>query len=127
MVKQMHSDVLMALQPMAHGHETTISVKGFNGVCLESTFTEKKTAEYLDNLLAKARERESYIRYLEGKSTLADLPRLPARIRVHSRNLLRTKSLANETLRTIAHPVPNKAESDSTSTDEDEPSLITID
>ena len=39
MLHSFHKDVLMSLQPLAHGHESSISVKGFNGVCLESTYS----------------------------------------------------------------------------------------
>ena len=62
------------LQPMAHGHETTISVKGLNGVVLESTFTEEKTADFLDRLNLdqirdNAMRRESYRMVLERRTS----------------------------------------------------------
>ena len=53
---------------MAHGHETSIIVKGHNGVQLESTYSEKKTADFLENLRLKALEKEYYLKYLEGQS-----------------------------------------------------------
>ena len=61
-------------QPMAHGHETTISVKGLNGVVLESTFTEEKTADFLDRLNLdqirdNAMRRESYRMVLERRTS----------------------------------------------------------
>ena len=55
-------------QPLAHGHESSICVKGFNGVVLESTYSEEKTADFLDSLKTKAIEREHYRAYLEGKT-----------------------------------------------------------
>ena len=53
---------------MAHGHESSICVKGFNGVVLESTYSEEKTADFLDSIRTKATEREHYRAYLEGRS-----------------------------------------------------------
>ena len=53
---------------MAHGHESTICVKGFNGIQLESTFSEEKTADFLENIRLKASKRDSYRKYLEGKT-----------------------------------------------------------
>ena len=58
-------------QPLAHGHESSISVKGFNGVVLESTYSEEKTADFLDSLRTKATEREHYRAYLEGMTKWA--------------------------------------------------------
>ena len=55
-------------QPLAHGHESSICVKGFNGVVLESTYSEEKTADFLDSLKTKAMEREHYRAYLEGRT-----------------------------------------------------------
>ena len=43
-------------------------MKGFNGVVLESTYSEEKTADFLDSLKTKAIEREHYRAYLEGKT-----------------------------------------------------------
>ena len=72
MISDMITFVL--LQPMAHGHETTISVKGLNGVVLESTFTEEKTADFLDRLSLdrirdNAMRRESYRMVLERRTS----------------------------------------------------------
>ena len=66
--------IFILLQPMAHGHETTISVKGLNGVVLESTFTEEKTADFLDRLNLdqirdNAMRRESYRMVLERRTS----------------------------------------------------------
>ena len=46
----------------------TLIVKGYNGVCLESTYTEKKTADFLEKLRFKAEEIEHYRQYLEDQS-----------------------------------------------------------
>lgn len=43
-------------------------MKGFNGVVLESTYSEEKTADFLDSIRTKATEREHYRTYLEGRS-----------------------------------------------------------
>ena len=43
-------------------------MKGFNGVVLESTYSEEKTADFLHNIRAKATEREHYRAYLEGRT-----------------------------------------------------------
>ena len=76
MISDMISDMItfVLLQPMAHGHETTISVKGLNGVVLESTFTEEKTADFLDRLSLdrirdNAMRRESYRMVLERRTS----------------------------------------------------------
>ena len=66
--------IFILFQPMAHGHETTISVKGLNGVVLESTFTEEKTADFLDRLNLdqirdNAMRRESYRMVLERRTS----------------------------------------------------------
>ena len=53
---------------MAHGHESTICMKGFNGIQLESTFSEEKTANFLESIRQKASKRDSYRKYLEGKT-----------------------------------------------------------
>ena len=68
MLHYFHQDVLMSLQPLAHGHESTISVKGFNGVCLESTYSEEETAHFLGKIIQDSLQRENYLRFLENRN-----------------------------------------------------------
>ena len=69
MLHYFHQDVLMSLQPLAHGHESTISVKGFNGVCLESTYSEEETAHFLGKIIKDSLQRQKYLRFLEKRNT----------------------------------------------------------
>ena len=69
MLHYFHQDVLMSLQPLAHGHESTISVKGFNGVCLESTYSEEETALFLGKIIKDSLQRQKYLRFLEKRNT----------------------------------------------------------
>ena len=68
MLHYFHQDVLMSLQPLAHGHESTISVKGFNGVCLESTYSEEETAHFLGKIIKDSLQRQNYLRFLENRN-----------------------------------------------------------
>ena len=38
------------MKDIAHGHETTISIVGLNGIVHESTFNVERTAECLDKM-----------------------------------------------------------------------------
>ena len=68
MLHYFHQDVLMSLQPLAHGHESTISVKGFNGVCLESTYSEEETAHFLRKIIKDSVQRQNYLRFPENRN-----------------------------------------------------------
>ena len=68
MLHYFHQDVLMSLQPLAHGHETTISVKGFNGVCLESTYSQAETEDFLKKIIKDSQNRQQYLRLLENRN-----------------------------------------------------------
>ena len=58
----------MSLQPLAHGHESSISVKGFNGVCLESTYSKEETEEFLSRIIEGSLHRQRYLTLLENKN-----------------------------------------------------------
>ena len=68
MLHYFHQDVLMSLQPLARGHESTISLKGFNGVCLESTYSEEETAHFLGKIIKDSLQRQNYLRFLENRN-----------------------------------------------------------
>jgi hypothetical protein len=53
-------------QAISHGHETTISIVGVNGVVHESTFNEAKTADSLDALRNEALQKKIFGRMYGG-------------------------------------------------------------
>ena len=53
-------------QAISHGHETTISIVGLNGVVHESTFSEEKTADSLDALKNEALQKKMFGRMYAG-------------------------------------------------------------
>ena len=53
-------------QAISHGHETTISIVGLNGVVHESTFSEEKTADSLDALRNEALQKKMLGRMYGG-------------------------------------------------------------
>ena len=63
-----HQDVLVSLQPLAHGHESSISVRGFNGVCLESTYSKKETEDFLRSIIKGSLNRRRYLTLLENQN-----------------------------------------------------------
>ena len=57
--------VLDPLQDIAHGHETTISLTGLNGVLLESTFSAQQTRLELEAARQEAQQRETVRKLFE--------------------------------------------------------------